>query len=368
LVGTINGFIVFGGQDPSSTALVDVQGRELSYGRLRENVGSNVQALNAAGFRPNDRIALIMPNGPMMAMALLTVASGFTCVPLNPGYRGAELEWHLAGVGAKCILTPSGFGSPAKEVASRMGIELVELEGVESEVGAFRLKGQESKPSAEPVWAGSDDVAFMMHTSGTTSRPKLVALTNAIVAHSIEVIAERLRLTPTDRGINFLQLFHVHGQMMVLTSLAAGSSIVCAPAFDPERILSWVEGLSPTWYSAVPTMHIAILEAAKENPSFMAKSQLRFIRSASSALPVRVISELEDTLRVPVIEAYGMTEASHGISCNPLPPGKRVAGSVGIIYRGAEWTAVELEPEGRLFCCFVVEGALAGIEFYDWKG
>ena len=344
--GTINEFITSGKQDPSSTALLDIGGRGLSYRRLREHVVCTVKTLNARGFRPNDRLALVMQNGPMMATAILSITSGFACVPLNPEYKENEFEQQLTSVRAKCILVQSGVGSAAREASSRLGLEVLELEPVESEVGAFRIRGTGGEPPAEPIWAGTEDVALMMHTSGTTSKPKLVALTNSIVSHSVGVIAERLQLAPADRSINVLPLYHVHGQTMVFTSVASGGSIVCAPGFDPERFFSWFEGLKPTWYSTVPTMHRAILDVAKANASVISNGRLRFVRSGSSALPVQLIRELEEALRVPVIEAYGMTEASHGISSNLLPPGKRRAGSVGVPYKEEE--VAILGEDGRL--------------------
>jgi len=346
VAGTIREIVFSGGQDPSSVALLGVDGRGLSYQRLREQMAYTVRALNTIGFGPGDRVAIVLPNGPIMATALLSVASGFACAPLNPGYRKAELEQQLSDIRAKCVLVLSGAGLEAAYAAEERGLDVFELEPTNLAAGAFAIEGMGKEPGGEPVWTGSDDVALMMQTSGTTAKPKLVALTNSIVAHSVTVIRERLGLTSDDRAINVLPLFHVHGQIVVLTSLAAGGSVVCTPGFDPERFHAWLSEFGPTWYSAVPTMHRAIIDGAKANAAAISKGRLRFTRSASSALPVQLIREMEEAFGVPVIEGYGMTEASHGITSNLRPPGIRKVGSVGLPYRGQEVTI--LSEEGKL--------------------
>jgi acyl-CoA synthetase (AMP-forming)/AMP-acid ligase II len=138
-------------------------------------------------------------------------------------------------------------------------------------------------------------------------------------------------LAEEDRCLNVMPLFHIHGIVgALLSSVIASASVICTPGFDAEKFLPWLETLAPTWYTAVPTMHHAVLSRARSNPELVKGHALRFIRSSSSAMPVRVLQELEERFRVPVIEAYGMTEAAHQMTSNPLPAGQRKLGSVGM--------------------------------------
>ena len=127
-----------------------------------------------------------------------------------------------------------------------------------------------------------------------------------------------------------MPLFHIHGLIAAVTaSLSAGASVVATPGFNALRFFQWLDQEKPTWYTAVPTMHQAILARAPRNPESVARAHLRFIRSSSSSLPPQVMAELEALFRCPVIESYGMTEATHQMASNPLPPAARKAGSVG---------------------------------------
>jgi acyl-CoA synthetase (AMP-forming)/AMP-acid ligase II len=183
----------------------------------------------------------------------------------------------------------------------------------------------------------------VLHTSGTTSRPKQVPLTNANLCHSACNIRRALELTANDRCLNVMPLFHIHGlAAAVLASLASGASIVCTPGFYAPRFFEWVAEFQPTWYTAVPTMHQAILARAGGETR---PSSLRFIRSCSAALPPQVMAELERFFSVPVIESYGMTEAAHQMASNPLPPEKRKPGSVG---RAAGPEVAIMDDAGRL--------------------
>ncbi|MBT6913779.1 MAG: AMP-binding protein, partial [Rhodospirillaceae bacterium] len=179
--------------------------------------------------------------------------------------------------------------------------------------------------------ASVDDPALILHTSGTTSRPKMVPLSQGNICASASHIGASLALTPDDRCLNIMPLFHIHGLIAaVLSSLAAGAAVHCTPGFNALRYFQWMDAVQPTWYTAVPTMHQAILSRAKRNADSLAQSQLRLIRSSSSSLPPQVMAALEETFACPVIEAYGMTEAAHQMASNPLPPAERQPGCVGL--------------------------------------
>ncbi|MGE5866037.1 MAG: AMP-binding protein, partial [Rhizobacter sp.] len=179
--------------------------------------------------------------------------------------------------------------------------------------------------------AEADDTAMVLHTSGTTSRPKIVPLSVANLAASAAHIRGTLRFTPDDIGLNIMPLFHIHGLVAgVLAPLSAGSQVFCTPGFHALRFFSWMEEAHPTWYTAVPTMHQAILGRARGHADVIARHPLRFLRSSSSSMPPQVIRDLEATFGAPLIEAYGMTEAAHQMASNPLPPAVRKPGTVGL--------------------------------------
>jgi acyl-CoA synthetase (AMP-forming)/AMP-acid ligase II len=306
---------------------------DLRYGALRQQVDETVQALWAIGVRTPDRIAIVLPNGPDMASAFLAVACAATAAPLNPGYRAEEFEFFLSDLKAKALIVQAGDASPALEVARRLGVPVLTLQPrPELGAGRFRLECAGvavGTPAAERASA-REDIALMLHTSGTTSRPKIVPLAHRNVCASALNIARSCALTAGDRGLNIMPLFHIHGLIAaVLAPLSAGGSVYCTPGFNALKFFGWMEAARPTWYTAVPTMHQAILTRARQNASVIASHPLRFIRSSSSALPVQVIAELEAAFRAPVIEAYGMTEAAHQMASNPLPPAIRKPGSVG---------------------------------------
>ena len=140
-----------------------------------------------------------------------------------------------------------------------------------------------------------------------------------------------------------MPLFHIHGLIAgTLVPMSAGSQVCYTTGFNALKFFSWMAEVRPTWYTAVPTMHQAILSRAGKSMDVIKANPLRFIRSSSSSLPPQVIKELEEVFGAPVIESYGMTEAAHQMSSNPLPPGKRKPGTVGIA-AGPEVTVIDTD-------------------------
>ncbi len=319
-------------RNPDAIAIAAPGRCPLAYSRLRLLVDDVVQTLNAMGVGRNDRVAMVLSNGPEMAAAFIGVAAGATAAPLNPAFRSNEFDFYLLDLNAKVLMIQSGMASPARAIAQARGIPIIELSPVvEAEAGIFMLTGAEHLRPAHGGFAQPNDMALVLHTSGTTSRPKLVPLTQANLCTSAQNIRVALELVEGDRCLNVMPLFHIHGLIgAMLSSLMAGASMVCTPGFYAPQFFEWMEEFRPTWYTAVPTMHQAILARAAANREIIACCPLRFIRSSSSALPPQVLAELERVFSVPVIESYGMTEASHQMTTNPLPPRQRKAGSVGV--------------------------------------
>lgn len=333
-ISTITELLAQGGDDAVAIA---APGRPpLTYQGLRAHVQHTVATLNQLGIGRNDRVAIVLPNGPQMATAFVAIAAGATTAPLNPAYRKAEFEFYLTDLGAKALLVEQGSSSPALEVAAELQIPVLEITTApDAPAGLFEIKpapgSQQGQPVVQGGFAQADDIALVLHTSGTTSRPKIVPLTQRNVCASARNVSGNLALTPADRCLNIMPLFHIHGLIAaVLSSLRAGASVCCTPGFDALQFFAWLAEAQPTWYTAVPTMHQTILTRAGRNRETLANTHLRFIRSSSSSLPTPVMEELEKTFNAPVIEAYGMTEAAHQMASNPLPPRSRKPGSVGI--------------------------------------
>ncbi|HEX2250800.1 MAG TPA: condensation domain-containing protein, partial [Gemmatimonadales bacterium] len=318
-------------RNPNAIAILAPGRTPLTYGRLSRQVEDVVEALNSLGIGRNDRVAMVLPEGPEMAVAFIAIAAGATCAPLNPAYRASEFDFYLADLNSRALLVLSGSASPAVAVAQARGIPVLELSPAsEAEAGFFTLAGESRPGLMQHGFAQPDDAALALHTSGTTARPKLVPLTHRNIYTSAHNIRAAVELTDSDRCLNVMPLFHIHGLSTIFASLAAGASVVCIPGFSAPQFFEWLEEFRPTWYTAAPTIHQIILENARLHPEITAHSPLRFIRSASSAMPRQVMADLERIFRVPFIEAYGMTEAAPQIASNRLPPHKRKPGSVGL--------------------------------------
>jgi acyl-CoA synthetase (AMP-forming)/AMP-acid ligase II/aryl carrier-like protein len=316
---------------PDALAILAPERAPLTYGRLQQHMDDVLQMLHVLGLGRHDRIALVLPNGPEMAVAFLAVAAGATCVPLNPACGMSEFDLYFTGLHAQAVIVQAGMDSPARAMAHAHSLRIIELSPVlEAEAGIFTLTGEQPADVVHREYAQSADVALVLSTSGTTARPRFVPLTHTAVCTAAHDMGVALALVESDRLLNVMPLFHGHGLIAtLLASLTAGASVVCPPGFDSSRFFAWMTEFHPTWYSAVPTIHQAILGRAALHRETIASYPLRLIRSSSAALPPQVLTELERVFHAPVIEAYGMTEVP-SIACNPLPPRPRKTSSVGV--------------------------------------
>ena len=299
------------------------------------------------GIGRHDRIVVVLPNGPEMAVAILAAAASAVCAPMNPAYQAEELHRYFADLRPRALIIQAGIDSPARRVALSRGVRVIELStALDAAAGLFTLAGdRKDTPSQELVSPGH--VAVLLLTSGTTARPRIVPQTHANICASAYSSVAAWALSEKDRCINMLPLFHGHGlHNTVMASLAAGASVVCTPGWDLNSFFAWLTAFQPTWYSAVSTIHQAILAQARHNHDRLADCRLRFVRSGSAPLPSPILMELESTFEAPVIEYYAMTETtSTPIACNPLPPALRKAGSAGIT---ASLDVAIMDEEGSL--------------------
>jgi oxalate---CoA ligase len=315
--------------------------RTLSLADLEAAVVRLAGQLRSLGIQRGDRVALVLPPGRAFLEVLFAVlAVGAAAAPLNPAYTKDEYDFYLHDLEATLLLLPDDT-LHAPRAAAAPTIAIVDV--VEDEPTTLVADGRPVESKAPFEVGGPEDIALLLHTSGTTSRPKQVPLLQRNLMASARAIANHYRLTPEDVSYAAMPLFHVHGLVAsVLAALYAGGSIVVPRRFTPHRFWSHARAHGVTWFSAGPTLHQMMLEKIDAEG---APRSLRFVRSCSSALSPALMQRLERTLGVPVLEAYGMTEASHQMASNPLPPARRVPGSVGVA-TGTEIRIVD--PTGRV--------------------
>ncbi len=316
-------------------ALVAPDGPTITYDDLRAQVDRLRGELHALGIRKEHRVAIVLPNGLESIVTFLAVTATATAAPLNAAYKIDEFAFYLDDTNASAVITGPEGGEAIVEVAPPGAVHIVAAmddAGQLSFTAASPSTGSgqaDGGNAGEAVLPTTDDVALVLHTSGTTSRPKRVPLKHRNLTTSLRNIAATYDLTEDDVALCVMPLFHVHGLVAsTLSTLQTGGTVVAPPRFNPMNFWPVVKEHKVTWYSAVPTMHQALLARARSTKPEVPES-LRFIRSCSAALPPVVMDELEQQFGVPVLEAYGMTEAAHQMSSNPLPPGNRLPGAVG---------------------------------------
>jgi acyl-CoA synthetase (AMP-forming)/AMP-acid ligase II/CBS domain-containing protein len=310
-------------------ALVVPEGARLSYATLRSSVHNVADRLAALGVERGDRIAVVLPQGPATIVAILGAALAGTAAPLNPAFTEDEFRFYFEDVSARALIVPAQ-GAEAARAAWPGGGALIEATLEPS--GDLQLESTAPTQSGRTATAPSpDDVALILHSSGTTGRPKRAPIRHRNLVASADHIVRTYGLGPSDVTLCVMPLFHIHGLVAsVLSTLASGGTVVVPGRFNPLGFRRLVKTQRATWYTAVPSIHQLVLARSSDaRPIGDMQPTLRFIRSASAPLPQATLLELEESLGIPMLEAYGMTEASHQVASNPLPPGLREAGSVG---------------------------------------
>jgi oxalate---CoA ligase len=300
----------------------------LTYGQVRASVTALAEQLNRLGLGRGDRIAIVMPNGPEVILAFFAAAICGTAAPLNPKYKQEEFAFYYQDTQAQALITLLGDAEQAHAAAPPEMTIIGAKPNSDGTLAFDRLRGERVARPTEV--AQPDEVAMILHTSGTTSRPKRVPIRHRNLAASASNIVGTYSLGAHDVALCVMPLFHIHGIVAsMLSTLASGGTVVCPDGFNALEFWGWVETYRPTWYSAVPTMHQLILARAERNAAIVSSHRLRFVRSSSAALPPVVLERMEAAYGVPVLEAYGMTEATHQMASNPPPPRPHKPGSVG---------------------------------------
>lgn len=314
----------------------------IKYRELNSLVRSAMAQLFRLGLSPGDTIALVSDNTIEFVVGFLAiVSSGARVAPLNPALRVSELTSRLSELAATALLAPkyinlSDFSDRAIDSVARWSMS-VAGSGNTSAVRIVNVNGRMSQPGVIAQTRdtiGGDEIALLMFTAGTTSAPKVVPLTHNNLIASIRGIASVYGLTPQDATLVVMPLFHGHGLIAgLLATLASGGSayLPSTGVFSAHSFWPDIARLGVTWYTAVPTIHRILLNRADEDYPSSARVPLRFIRSCSAPLDEELAKATSTRFRAPVISAYGMTEASHQVSSNPLPIyGSNNVSSVGL--------------------------------------
>lgn len=331
-------------QSATDLAISVPDGPDVSYAEFGEEIERVAELLVGAGVQPGRAVSIALANGLEFMVVFLAVArAGAIAAPLNPAYTADEFKFYMEDAEAQLAILPEGEHA-ARDAAAELGVPTIEASLDEAgrtvlSRGGETLMARRDAPAPSP-----DDVALFLHTSGTTSRPKGVPLTHGNLAASIKNIGDTYRLTPDDKAMVVMPLFHVHGLIGVsLSTLSTGGSLVIPPRFSASRFWGEQRESGATWYSAVPTIHQILLARADDEGA--PHESFRLIRSCSSALAPAVFEQLEARFGAPVLEAYGMTEASHQMSSNLLPPGERMPGTVG---KGTGVDIAIMDDDGNL--------------------
>lgn len=316
---------------PDGEVLAAPGARPLTYGRLASHTQRRVDDLQQLGIRRGDRLAIVLPQGPRMVTTVLIVASRGAAAPLNPSLDESGFASALSKIRPRALILQRGLDSPARGAAERLALPVIELlPDPDGLAGEFTLDGERLPQPETAGLSGPDDVALILSTSGTTARSQMVPLTHRNICSAAENTSAALGLTSSDRCLNVMPLFHAHGLIAgTLAAMVAGGGVMCTSGFDASMFFGWLDSYRPTWYTAVPAIHRAILAEASRHSDTVARSRLRFIRSASAPLPLSVMTDLESTFSVLVTESYGLTEAAQ-LTNTPLDARKRKPGSLGI--------------------------------------
>ncbi len=333
--------------DDHPALVVPESGAALSYSALQRALDRAAGRLAALGVGEGDRVALVAANGPALVVAFLAVAArGAAGAPLNPALGITELTGELDDLRVSRLIH-DGAATPA-QAAARAGVP-ASVMGLEN--GVLHVDGKPGDPFEAVGDPGA--LALLLHTSGTTSKPKTVPIRQRNLVASTGTVARGYGLTGDDVTMCVMPLFHVHGLVAaVLGTLSAGGTVLL-PRFRPSAFWEDVARHGATWYTAVPTIHARLLTRALEMPS-LPGHRLRFVRSCSAPLPKVLWQRYEEAIGVPLVEAYGMTEAAHQMASNPLPPGERRPGTVGratgteIAALDEDWRPVAAGEEGEV--------------------
>lgn len=318
-------------QHPDTVALLSPHKTSLSFAGLLQQTQSLGAQLQHLGIETHNRVAIVMANGDSMAVTCLATASFAACAPLNPEYSATEFEFYLSDLQADLLILDPNLQTQARIAAAALQIPVLEISADSHQTGILHFSESISK-SLNATPSTAEDIAFLLHTSGTTAQPKLVPLNHKNLATTAKNLRQTLGLSAKDRCLNTMPMFHIGALVdMLISPLSAGSSVVCCEGFDVRQLPHWLITTQPSWVQWAP-IHLQNIWSFYQNQvdELTAITQLRLIRIVAAALSPTLQTQFENQFQVPVVEVYGMTETTTLIASQSSDPKQRRTGSVGI--------------------------------------
>lgn len=314
--------------DPARVFLTTTENAEIRYGDLDSISRQFAAEVRALGIAADEPVAILLPQGPEAIVAILATMSAAVAAPLNPALGTPELRTLLQKIRPRIVIADESLDQTLLSAVRAQGIPLLVL----SKYPELRLMATGESQSAATRIADAppeNAAGLLLPTSGTTGEPKLVKLSHAQLLYAATQIAAVLELSAADRNFCVLPCFHIHGLSTVLATVLTGGVVIAGGVFRAESFEQTLVAQRATWLSATPAHFQALLTARKRSGVTPAPHSLRFLRSASAPICDSLATALEQAFRVPLIQAYGMTEAGPHIASNGLRAEQRRLGSVG---------------------------------------
>ncbi len=330
-------------QPDSPFLLAPEPATELTYGGLRTTARSLVADLARQGIRPGDVVSYMLPNGVAAASVFLgAMYGGYVVSPMSLLAQDALLEHTLAHSETRIVYVAPEFASRLQAIVARIGSR-----AIVRPTSPDDLALPTATADAPPGTLAPTTPAMLMYTSGTTGTPKGALLSHGNLVHAGQTIGAAHELTPADRVLSSLPLYHVNGQCIATISpLVSGGSIVMPHRFSVSQWWSLVERYRPTWLNVVPTIIAYLLNGPELTPAQAAACRrIRFARSASAPLAPEHHRAFEARFGISVLEGMGLTECASVAFANPLDPALRKIGSPG---RPVGMDARVVAPDGSV--------------------
>jgi len=297
-----------------------------SYADLDDNVRAFANYLKEKGVSKGDKVILDAGNCPeFLFLYCAIVRNAAVVVPVNPMLTKPELSYISEDSDAKWLIIQEGVmakhGYTADDLAETLGVKTLVLD--EDMMKEAAAASRDDFDLVEDV----NDISTFLYTSGTTGQPKAAMLSHHNLVVNAWQDAVMLQMCEEDVFMCVLPMFHVFAfTTSILIPLFKGTSTVIVEAFAPKTVISEMLGRKVNIFLGVPAMYMVLIEAGKNNVKF---PDLRIAVSGGSALPVEIYNQTKDLVGLPIIEGYGLTEASPACTFNPTY-GEHKAGSIGV--------------------------------------
>jgi oxalate---CoA ligase len=318
---------------PERPAIVVSKDKVLTWRALGARVEAFGTGLRAHGLGPSARVAIILPDGLELAVAIVATACHAVAVPLNPKLTAIELGKLFERLHIEAIVTSSKIDTVTRDVAARLGICLLEVSNDQEDdslkiLPAIRSPASNRRQTLE-IATQPNTLALILQTSATTGQPKLVPVTHRFIVLNADRRRQRFNLTHNDRTLCAIPLYYGQGLNELFAALLVGGSVACPDRGARGTIIDWIIDLQPTWYAgAGQAFHMNVLECTMARQEKPLRHCLRFIRSGGAPLSVTLRQRLEELFGVPILETYTFTEVAI-VATNSIVPEDRKSGTVG---------------------------------------